>query len=164
MKTLIITFILLLVAYSATAQIQQLVLENEERNEVNILEDNQMLRVVTTSGVRHKGKMAIVDENTISIKGTLIPLNEIDKIKKHSRLVAVLLGIAVVYLSTGLVVGGLLVATFGGEVALGVVLGAAGLAGMYGGINGVNLSRAYKRYQGWNYSIETIPLASILTN
>lgn len=158
MKILFILMATLLLSYSAAAQVQQLVIENAQFNETHILTDDQMVRVVTTSGKRHKGRMQIVDENTISIQGILIPLNEIDKIKKHSRLVAVLIGAVVVYFSAAAIGIGAIIAILGGELAGGAAISAAGVLGMYGGINGVNLYRSYKRYQGWTYRVAEVPV------
>lgn len=160
MKTLFITLIVLLIGITSTAQIQHLVLENDERDEIHILEDNQMVRVVTINGERHKGKMQIVDANTISIKNALIPLTDIDKIKKHSKLVAVLLGTVVIYFSSVAIGAGVLIAIFG-EVAGGAALTAVGILGVVGAANGINLNRAYKRYQGWTYRVETTQTVAI---
>lgn len=161
MKTLLITLVVMLMACIATAQLQYLVLENEEINEIHILEDDQMVRVVTKTGERHKGKMQIVDENTISIKGYHIALDDIDKIKKHSRLVAVILGVVVVYVSATALLAGVFIIAWSGEIAAGAAIGAIGAAGIYGAFNGINLNRSYKNYRGWTYRVETAQATAI---
>lgn len=161
MKTFLTTLVLILIGFTATSQVQYLMLENKELNEVQILEDNQMVRVVTSTGKRHKGKMQIVDQNTISIKGELILLTEIDKIKKHDRLVAIILGAVVIYFSVSAVAIGLVIASWSGELAAGIAVGALGIAGTYGAINGINLSRSYKSYKGWTYRVEAVEPVSI---
>lgn len=164
MKATLLTLIIMFLAGIANAQVNYLILENIELNETHLLEDNQNVRVVTENGKRHTGKMFIVDEKTIKIKGHLIPLEQIWKIKKHSRLVSVLLGIVVVYFSLGAVGAGILIATFGGEVALGTGLAVVGGLGVYGGINGINLSKAYKSDLGWTFSVGNAASVPVLGN
>ncbi|AGC76287.1 hypothetical protein [Nonlabens dokdonensis] len=152
----------MLMAIIVDAQVNYLVLENAELNETHILEDNQNVRVVTEDGKRYNGRMLIIDEKTIKIKGDLIPLEHIWKIKKHSRLVSVLFGIVIVYVSLVTIGAGILIATYGGEVALGTGVGLIGGFGMYGGINGVNLSKAYKSDRGWTFSVGTAAAVPVL--
>lgn len=157
MKTIFALLAFLFISHAALSQTYNfLQATHSETGEVYLIEAGKVVRVVTTDGKRHKDRLTIIDENTISLDGKLIPLNELDKIKKMRNVWVYVLGTITVYLGVTFGVAGILVAILAESGTVTAVAAAIGLAGAgltYAGINGINPARGFKRYKGWEFKL-----------
>lgn len=157
-KILNYSLILFLVFMGATsfAQEKVLQLDHQKRDVTRIIKENKRVRVKTKDGQKYKGKLVIVDANTISLDGTPIALEDIEKIKRDPLLLNTVATIGFIYLGSIAIGVGAIVAIFiDGTSALPFAVGGAGLVTL--GILNPSYLPAKKIANGWSLSIQDIP-------
>lgn len=123
MKKILFTLFLLLSFFSVLAQEKGILLKKKDAEKTDYLVEHKRIKVVTTDDRSFFGRFTIVDDNTISINSTLIPLSSIQKIKRKS-LTATITAPIVCTLGVILILGGTGVTALGGGftiVGLGMV-------------------------------------------
>ena len=124
MKKILLALFLLLSLSSIQAQEKGIQLKEKTTNRTDYLLEHKRIKVVTTDGKSFYGRFSIVDDNTISINNTLIPLTSIEKIKRKS-LVSTIASPLVCVVGVYLVLGGTAVVAIGGRsfalVGLGLI-------------------------------------------
>ena len=58
-------------------------LENDSTGETFKIKEGLKVRVKTFGGDKYSGTLKIIDENTITVHGNTVSLDEIEKIKRH---------------------------------------------------------------------------------
>jgi hypothetical protein len=107
---LILILALLFCTNNIQAQKKGILLSNKKYEETEFFKENKRVKITTTDGKVHKGRIVIVDEKTISIQNELIPIDFITKIQSNSlfsKIVAttnIVIGSAVIIL--GIASGG----------------------------------------------------------
>lgn len=157
-------FLLLLCAGTSTfGQEKVLQLQHQEREVTRTIKENKRVRVKTTDGQKFKGRLVIVDANTISIKGKVIALNDIEKIKRDPLLLNLMATSGFVYLGALTVGVGAIVAIFiDGTSAIPFFVGGGGLAAL--GILQPSYIPARKMANGWSLSISELETSPSSTN
>lgn len=56
---------------------------NLETRKEKVIKENKRIKITTLSGGKRVGRLQIIDENTIMLRGIPVSLSEIAKIKKH---------------------------------------------------------------------------------
>lgn len=82
------------------AQEKVLQLEHQDRELTRTIKEKKRIRVKTTDGLKYKGRFTIIDAQRISIGGTAISLNDIEKIKRDPLLVTAIATGGFVYLGS----------------------------------------------------------------
>ncbi len=165
---IIFTILFLLISSASISQtLDYFQAYHPETGETYLIEAGKVVRIVTTEGKRYKDRLTIVDENTIELDGKLIPINEIDKIKKMRNVWVYVLGAITVYFGVPLFAAGVIVAAIGEAgttVAIGGAVALIGAGLTYAGINGINPARGFKRYKGWEYKVINAKALTPATN
>ena len=153
MKKYLFSLFLLLSLFSVFAQEKGIVLKNKDAEKADYLVEHKRIKVVTTDGKCFYGRFSIIDNNTISISNTLIPLSSIEKIKRKS-LVSTITSPLVCIVGVYLVLGGTAVVAIGGRsfALLGVGLISSGFTLPLVAL----ISNKHPKNQ-WEYTIGEIP-------
>lgn len=117
MKNILLSFFLLLTLSSVMSQEKGIQLKEKATNRTDYLLEHKRIKVITTDGKCFYGRFSIVDNNTISINNTLIPLTSIEKIKRKS-LTATITSPLVCTAGVILILGGTGVAAVGGGLTI----------------------------------------------
>lgn len=112
----IVTCIFLFTISVCFSQKSALVITNLEKNKVKVIKENRRIKITTISGGKLVGRLKVLDERTIRLRGVPIALSEIIKIKRHPLIGSI--GNAVGFVSLGM-----------GITVLGAGLSGATLAG-----------------------------------
>ncbi|MGC6479424.1 MAG: hypothetical protein ACON42_03495 [Flavobacteriaceae bacterium] len=147
-----IVFLLLLFANQATAQIKGIRIFNEDTKQEIIIEENKRIRVKTIDGQRISGRFQLIDNESFLLKGNIIKLTEIEKIKKNPIMVSLLVDGLLVYVGSAMVFIPILLYPFNGDSgALYYII--PGTALLYAGKKSPNFLVGYTKSKGWNYQI-----------
>lgn len=154
MKKIFVTLFLLLSFFSVFAQEKGILLKKKDVEKTDYLVEHKRIKVVTTDDRSFFGRFTIVDDNTISINSTLIPLSSIAKIKRKS-LVSTITSPLVCIVGVYLVLGGTAVVAIGGRsfALLGVGFISSGFALPMIAL----ISNKHPKNQ-WEYTIGEIPI------
>jgi hypothetical protein len=153
MKTIIFSLYLLLTLFSVIAQEKGILLQNKNAEKSDFLMEHKRIKIVTTEGKCFYGRFSIIDNNTISINNTLIPLTSIEKIKRKSLTATISVPI-VCTAGVILILGGTSVTALGGGFAIaGLGLISAGFT-----IPVIALISNKHPKNQWEYSIGDIPI------
>jgi hypothetical protein len=117
MKKILFTLFLLFPLLSVIAQEKGILLKQKGAEKTDYLVEHKRIKVITTDGKCFYGRFSIIDDKTISINNTLIPLTVIEKIKRKS-LAATITAPIVCTLGVILILGGTGVAVLGGGFAI----------------------------------------------
>ena len=117
MKTILFVLFLVLPLVSVIAQEKGILLQKKDSERTDFLVEHKRIKVVTTDGRSFFGRFSIIDDKTISINTTLIPLASIEKIKRKS-LTSTITSPVVCVLGVILILGGTAVAVLGGTSAI----------------------------------------------
>ena len=117
MKTILFVLFLVLPLVSVIAQEKGILLQKKDSERTDFLVEHKRIKVVTTDGRSFFGRFSIIDDKTISINNTLIPLASIEKIKRKS-LTSTITSPVVCTLGVILILGGTAVAVLGGTSAI----------------------------------------------
>lgn len=117
MKTILFVLFLVLPLVSIIAQEKGILLQKKDSERTDFLVEHKRIKVVTTDGRSFFGRFSIIDDKTISINTTLIPLASIEKIKRKS-LTSTITSPVVCTLGVILILGGTAVAVLGGTSAI----------------------------------------------
>lgn len=156
-KILNYSLILFLVFMGTTsfAQEKVLQLEHNERGITRTIKENKRVRVKTNDGQKYKGRLVIVDANTISLDGTPISLTDIEKIKRDPLLLGTVATIGFIYLGAITIgIGAIVLAFVDGASAVPIFIGGGGLVAL--GILNPSYLPAKKMEKGWSLSVQEI--------
>jgi hypothetical protein len=157
-KILNYSLILFLVFMGTTsfAQEKVLQLEHKERGVTRTIKENKRVRVKTNDGQKYKGRLVIVDANTISLDGTPISLNDIEKIKRDPLLLTAIATTGFIYLGSVVIgIGGIVLAFIDSTSAIPIFIGGGSLVTL--GILNPSYLPAKKMAKGWSLSVQEIP-------
>jgi len=144
-------FILLLFINQGTAQVNGIRLFNEDKNKEIVIKENKRIRVKTSDGQRISGRFTLVDAEHVQIKGSILKLSEIEKIKKNPIIVSVLVDGLLMYAGSAMVFLPFFLARVMATcpdysyLVPGVVL-------IYAGRKSPNFLKGYKKSRGWEYN------------
>lgn len=158
MKTFIKCSILLVFLSAPSIFIAQenvLQLANEERGIVRTITENKRVRVKTKDGLKFKGKLVIVDKNTIAIDNTPIPLESIEKIKRDPLLLNILSSTGFIYLGAITIGLGVLIGVLADSAAI-IPTALVGGGFITLGLLSPSYIPARKMSNGWDLSVQTI--------
>lgn len=112
---------------SMISQEKGILLQKKDTERTDFLIEHKRIKVVTTDGRSYFGRFSIIDDKTISINNTLIPLISIEKIKKKS-LASTIVSPLVCVVGVVFILGGTAVAVIGGstEAIMGLGLISSG--------------------------------------
>lgn len=144
-----------LVVFSAFSQEKVLSISNSETGKVTVFKQNERVKVKTLHGGKIKGKLFIADENQIMIKNILIPVSNIEKIKRNPLVLNVLVSGTFFIIGAYGVLGGLVVLAWSGE-ALGAILLLTGAASITAGILSPNFLPNTVIGSNSNIKVETL--------
>ena len=147
-----VVFLLLLFANQATAQITGIRIFNEDNKKEIIIEENKRIRVKTSNGQRISGRFQLIDNESFLIKGNIIKLTEIEKIKKNPIMVSVLVDGLLLYVGSAMVFLPVILYPFTGD-SNGFYYMIPGTALIFAGKKSPNFLVGYKKSKGWNYQI-----------
>ncbi len=156
MKNSLFLFLLLCMGF-VHAQTQVLSITNTSKNKEVILNQNKRVIVKTIDGKRIKGRLKIIDNETISLKGTTISLNEIVLIRKNPLLVSLLLDGVVFYFGGATFAVGAIIAAFIQAGYAGYLVASASLITL--GIISPKVTKGYKSNKGYKYKIVSSPVS-----
>jgi hypothetical protein len=154
MKKYLFSLFLLLSLFSVFAQEKGIVLKKKDAAKADYLVEHKRIKVVTTDGKCFYGRFSIIDDKTISINSTLIPLRSIAKIKRKS-LVSTITSPLVCIVGVYLVLGGTALVAIGGRsfALIGVGFISSGFALPMIAL----ISNKHPKNQ-WEYTIAEIPI------
>lgn len=160
MKTLSkysLVFLIILTSTTAMAQEKILQLEHKERGIIKTIKENKRVRVKTIDGNKYKGRLSIIDENTIMLKGENIAIQDIEKIKRDPLLLSLLANGGFIYLGATVIGVGVIVAIFvDGTSAIPFFLAGGGVTAL--GILNPSFVPGKKMANGWSLSVLEVPL------
>lgn len=84
-RRLLISCLFLLGSLYVTAQEKGIVLKKENSKRTVFLNENRRVKVTTTANKKWVGNYTIIDDKTIMIKDTAIPLDSVATISSHSK-------------------------------------------------------------------------------
>ena len=84
MKFIVSLLVLVFSANSLFSQEQGILLEKKNSERIDFLKEHKRIKVVTTNGKELYGRFSILNDSTITINSTTIPLKSIAKIKRKS--------------------------------------------------------------------------------
>lgn len=152
MKKILITLFLLLPIISIIGQEKGILLQKKDTERTDILIEQKRIKVVTIDGNCFYGRFSIIDNNTISINNTSIPLTSIVKIKRKS-LTSTITAPLVCTLGVILILGGTgLTAVGGGFTIVGLGSISSGFTLPFVAL----ISNKHHKNQ-WQYTIGEIP-------
>jgi hypothetical protein len=153
MKAIIFSLFLLLPFFTVIAQEKGILLQNKNAEKSDFLLEHKRIKVVTTEGQSFYGRFSIIDNNTISINNTIIPLTSIEKIKRKS-LTATITAPIICALSVILILGGTAVTALGGGYSI------AGLGLISGGFTVPLIALISNKHpqNQWEYIIADIQI------
>lgn len=151
-----ISILLLLVFFSTTSifsQEQGIVLEKKNSSRIDFLKEHKRIKVITASGQTFYGRFSIINDTTITIKKSAIPLNSIVKIKRKS--LTSLIGTPLVpVIGVICILGGTAIAASGGSGAMaGVGLVSSGFTMTLASL----ISNRHEKKR-WDYKIGVKPI------
>jgi len=149
-NTLVLYFVLLFFSSIVFSQEKGIVLKDKKTDETEFLKENKRIKVFTIDGTNYTGRFKIIDDATIEIDGTNIPLDSIMKIKRRSLTSAIVETTFYVY--GGIIVTACLIATAINPIALIAIPVSFPFFGVGLLIPGLENGHKLKR---WSYSIET---------
>jgi hypothetical protein len=132
MKALLLA-VCFLVVFSAFSQEKVLSISNSETGKVTVFKQNERVKIKTLQGGKIKGTLFIADDNQIMIKNILVPISNIEKIKRNPLVLNILVSGTLFIIGGYGVLGGLVVLAWSGE-ALGAILLITGAASITAGI------------------------------
>ena len=147
-----LTLILAILFCTNNIQAQQkgILLSNKKYEDTKFFGENKRVKIKTLDGKIHKGRIVIVDENTISIKNNLIPMNSITSIMSNS-LFSKIIATTFVVIGSTTIIGGIIGGLAGGFAVLlippGIIITGIGII-----IPAVGYIYVPKK---WNFKIET---------
>jgi hypothetical protein len=118
MKIIFLSFLFSIFPFtSMISQEKGILLQKKDAERTDFLIENKRIKVVTTDGNSFYGRFSIIDDKTISINKTLIPLTSIVKIKRKS-LTSTITSPIVCTLGVIFILGGTGVAALGGGFSI----------------------------------------------
>jgi len=147
-----LVFMLLLFANQVTAQVNGIRIFNENKKKEIIIEENKRIRVKTSDGQRISGRFQLIDNESFLLKGNIIKLTEIEKIKKNPIVVSTIVDGLLMYVGSAVVFLPLILYSFGGDSGAFYYI-IPGIALIYAGIKSPNFLAGYKKSKGWQYQI-----------
>ncbi len=153
MKKILFTLFLLFPLLSVIAQEKGILLKQKDAEKTDYLVEHKRVKVITTDGKCFYGRFSIIDNNTISINNTLIPLTSIEKIKRKS-LTATITAPLVCTAGVILILGGTGVTAVGGGLTIvGLGMISSGFAIPLLAL----ISNKHPKNQ-WEYAIGEVPI------
>lgn len=147
----------LLLVSNILAQERVLVITNLETHKEKSFKENSRIKIKTLSGGKLVGRLQIIDENSIRLRGVTVSLSDIEKVKKHPLIASIGHSVGMTALGVGTVaVGALLSDPFIGGSSdapkyIGIVLG---IGAIYGATQPINLfDKGYSINKKWRFSI-----------
>jgi len=141
MKTALVLIVLFL-STPLFAQEKYLSITNLDNGKESQIKENSRIKLKTLDGKKLKGKFQISDDNQIIVSAHLIPLNQIDKIKRNPLVMTIVVdGILIIGAGASAYVG-LALAVFGGSGTLLYTLPFVG-GFIYGAAKSPNILPAY---------------------
>ena len=152
MKTILFALFFALPLFSIVAQEKGILLQKKDSDRTDFLVEHKRIKVVTTDGRSFFGRFSIIDDKTISINNTSIPLASIEKIKRKS-LTSTITSPVVCTLGVILILGGTAVTAIGGGISIvGVYLVSSGFTLPLIAL----ISNRHPKNQ-WEYAISDLP-------
>ena len=153
MHLLKLIFILLLVNTYAYSQHQHLVANNTNSTKTVVFNKGKSIRLKTADGCKVSGKLFFTQDGNIMVKGRVIAIDEIVKIKKNPFLLSFATGGTAIFVGSTLVTAGLIGALFVADTAaLWAIIPGSGL--IYAGTKFPNPLRACKVKKGWHFNFQ----------
>mgnify|MGYP006431501301 CR=1 FL=1 len=135
------------------SQERALILVNTEHGKQIVIKENKRVRVKTLDGEKYKGRMQIINNDSIKVGYKVIPLEHIEKIKRNPLLQTILIdGTLILYGSFAVGIS-LIVYPFLQEAVYHVVLMGAAFIGV--GVLSPNLLKGYKPEKGWKFQLQS---------
>ncbi|MEE4285096.1 MAG: hypothetical protein V2I31_03070 [Mariniphaga sp.] len=144
-----------LVVFSAFSQEKVLSISNSETGKVTVFKQNERVKIKTLQGGKIKGTLFIADDNQIMIKNILVPISNIEKIKRNPLVLNILVSGTLFFIGGYGVLGGLVVLAWSGE-ALGAILLITGAASITAGILSPNFLPNTVIGSNSNIKVETL--------
>ena len=140
------------------AQEGRLVMTNLNTSKEKVIKENKRIKIKTIAGGKLVGRLRIFDENTIELKGVLISLSHIEKIKTHPLIGSIGHMVGMLALGGGTFILGTIASDpyFGGENASDIPLYigiASGIGAIYVSTLPANLSKGYSIKKKWRFEI-----------
>lgn len=152
MKIIIYFFFLFFPIVAIFSQDQGILLEKKNSETTDFLKEHKRIKVITSNGNHFYGRFLIVDDHTIRIDNSIIPLDSIVKIKRKSLTSSILSPIVPV-IGVIFILGGTAVAATEGSGAI------AGTGLVFSGFTmtlASLISNKHKK-EKWDYKIGTNP-------
>lgn len=134
---------------SIVAQKGSLNISHPKKEKGRVIKENKRIQIKTYSGMKVRGRFAIVDENTLMIKDELYSLSDIALIRRSPQFDAVMTIVNMVWIGGWSLVGGVT-----GVIPLYVALPiSAGTT--YALFDPPNLNKGYRVGRNWSFSLKT---------
>lgn len=141
------------------AQEKALEMSKSGTDKVRIFKENKRVKVKTIKGGKYIGRYHIVDNKTIEIDGSFIPLNIVSNIKSRSIVAGIagtiLIMVGIVTIAYGNILMLASVATLGLVISpsVGALVGLAGIVITATGIFFNEFAKNYRHKREWTYRI-----------
>jgi hypothetical protein len=145
----------LLVAASTFSQEKILSITNAETGKVTVFNQNERVKIKTIQGDKIKGNLLITDDNQIMIKDILVPVSNIEKIKRHPLLMNIFVSGTLFIFGAYAIFGGWLILAWSGD-AIGAIILHTGAAFIATGIIAPNLFPNLVEKNASNIKVETV--------
>lgn len=144
--------LLFFISFFALSQTKALQLTHQESQKTKIIYEDKRIKIKTIDGNTLKGKLLIIDDQTIKVGEQLLTLDQIVKIKRHPLVMDVFIKVGFIYagaLTVG--VGGLMALLGNADAGLTMVAIGGGMFTI--GILSPNVLKGYSIADGWQISI-----------
>lgn len=142
------------VSYSQEQEIaaeKGILITKKDSSSTLFLKENKRIKVKLLDGKVYVGKLVLIDDKTFSIRGTVISLDSVAKIKRRS-VVATIFTPIIIYFGSLILFAGILIAVIYEPAIGGIIISGIGLSTVL--TASISQGHIYKK---WNYSIGTNP-------
>ncbi len=139
--------------HQSFSQVKALKISNKSSEKEILIKENKRVRITTNAGKKISGRLKIINNESILIKGKQIHLSEIEKIKKHPLAISLVTSIIFGYSAGITLVAGMIVSGFIGNPWL-LVLSLPPIAALIHGTSKTpNFFKGYKFSKGWKTQV-----------
>ncbi len=148
--------VVLLFATSTFSQEKYLSILNSDSGKEMVFKQNQRIRIKTIQGGKVNGKLQIVDDEQIMVGNMVVPIINIEKIKRNPLLLNVLVSGTLFIIGIYGVLAGLVYIAWTGEVIGAIALFAGGVATFIAGILSPDFLPAAKVHGNNKIQVKTV--------
>ncbi|SFU43328.1 hypothetical protein SAMN05216480_103162 [Pustulibacterium marinum] len=152
MKLMVCMFLFLGGIALGNAQQYALKIVNLKNGTEKIIKENRRVRLKTIDGDKYTGRLHFQDADVLKIKGVVIPVSKIKKIKRHPLLLSIIIDGTLYYSAAAFLFTGLFFSAFMQDSSYLALLFPGALSTVAAAFS-PSIIPAYKLKNGWSYEV-----------